>query len=97
MKKFLLCAALLLIAPTYADEAASEEEQVQAPAKPRPKKPSQRCQLGECDEGDDAQNEEEESPFRLPHERAWPYDEELETPTTWPGKREDSFYDWLTR
>lgn len=35
--------------------------------------------------------------FFFPFERARPYDAELETETTWPGKREDAFYDWLTR
>ncbi len=88
MKNFLLWAALLLAAPSFADENTVQ---------PQPKKAEQRCQLGECDpyaeEGDE---DDEEDPLRLPHERAWPYDAELETPTSWPGKREDPFYDWLT-
>lgn len=54
---------------------------------------SQQCEYDENGCGD----EECDYPLRLPHERAWSYDEELESPTTWPGKREDSFYDWLTK
>ncbi|MCE5317625.1 MAG: hypothetical protein LLG04_09765, partial [Parachlamydia sp.] len=41
--------------------------------------------------------EREQYPLRMPCERAWSYDEELEAPTVYPGKREDSFYDWLTK
>lgn len=48
----------------------------------------QNCE--QCDNG-------EEYPLRMPCERAWSYDEELEAPTTYPGKREDAFYDWLTK
>lgn len=39
----------------------------------------------------------EEYPLRMPGERAWSYDEELEAPAAYPGKREDAFYDWLTK
>jgi hypothetical protein len=35
--------------------------------------------------------------FVLPCEKARPYDRMLETEPSWAGKREDAFYDFLTR
>lgn len=53
------------------------------------------CSEQNCEECDAECRDE--YPLRLPCERAWSYDEELEAPTSYPGKREDAFYDWLTK
>lgn len=82
MKNFLglLSAALLILAPGFTEENQSCPD----------------CENSRCENSSENECCEERSPYQLPGQRAWPYDALLETPTTWPGKKEDSFYDWLT-